>query len=482
MKSIYIFILIVLLSLVQGCDNALEENIFGQISEDAYWNTEADAVKAIKAAYACTRGGWQGLSLWQFVVEDMGTEIATGGYFATFDYSAYTGWSGTTPDFVDWGIWFDFWKSINYANAVLDNVPGMDIDEDVKSRILGEAHALRAMDYFFLVNWFGGVPEVTTTKEVPLEIPRASVESNYKLIENDLKAAAELLPMKSELVTMNETDYGRVTRGSAQALLARTYLQQKKWQDCADAAREVISSGEYSLEPRYEDIFALSNEGLNNKEVIWVLPFIAGTSPVVDANVLQVYLWRAPEITNYSIYYDWNGDIRVTLEFYNSFEKGDLRRNGLYASSDATVDPVMLLKYPPDPSTEGYNSGTDYPLLRFADVLLMHAEALANLDDLEGAAEDVNQVRSRAGLDPIDATNFTANTMLTHIYNERKWELYFEGHAKRDKIRMDYDGMIEYIKSQSADWEMYGAERYLLLPIPSNALASNPGLVQNPGF
>jgi hypothetical protein len=483
MKSYYILILTILfLFLNQGCEKALQEKIYGQISEGDYWNTEQDAEKAIKAAYASARGGWQGLSFWQFVVEDMGTEIATGGYFATLDYSAYTGWSGTTPDFVDWGIWPDFWKTINYSNAVLDNVPGMNISEDVKNRITGEAHAIRAMIYFYLVNWFGGMPEVTTTKETPLVIPRQTVESNYKLIESDLKTAIELLPLKSQLVLAGEKDYGRLTRGAAQALLARTYLQQKKWQECADAAQEVMNSGEYSLEAKYLNIFALNNEGFGNKEVIWVLPFIAGTSPVVDANVLQVYLWRASENTSYSIYYDWNGDIRVTLDFYNSFEKGDLRRGGLLASSDAVENPVMLLKYPPDPATEGFNSGTDYPLMRYADVLLMHAEALANLNDLDGAAEDVNQVRLRAGLNAIDPSNFTAGTMLTHIYNERKWELYFEGHAKRDKIRMDYDHMIEYIKSKSADWETYTAERYLLLPIPANALASNPGLVQNPGF
>jgi starch-binding outer membrane protein, SusD/RagB family len=482
MKYIYLFISILILSGFQGCENALDEKIYGQIPESEYWNTEQDAVKAIKAAYASARGGWQGLSFWQFVVEDMGTEIGAGGYFATLDYTAYTGWSGTTPDFVDWGIWGDFWKSINYANAVLDNVPGMDIDENVKNRILGEAHAIRAMVYFYLVNWFGGMPEVTTTKETPLEIPRQTVASNYTLIENDLKAAIEMLPLKAELISMNEADYGRLAKGAAQALLARAYLQQKKWQDCADAANNVIHSGEYSLEDNYLDIFTLENEGFNNKEEIWVLPFIAGTSPVVDADVLQVYLWRAPENTAYSKYYDWNGDIRVTLDFYDSFEKGDLRRNGLLASSDAVEDPVMLLKYPPDPATDGYNSGTDYPLIRLADVFLMHAEALANLNDLEGAVEEVNKVRARAGLNAINASNFNTNTLLTHIYNERKWELYFEGHAKRDKIRMDYDNMIAYIKSKSADWELYSAERYLLLPIPSNALASNPGLVQNPGF
>jgi hypothetical protein len=112
----------------------------------------------------------------------------------------------------------------------------------------------------------------------------------------------------------------------------------------------------------------------------------------------------------------------------------------------------------------------------------MRAEALANLNNLEGAVNEINKVRNRAGLSDLNAVNFTPTSLLSHIYMERKWELYFEGHAKRDMIRMDYEGMLDYIKSVSEDWETFTAERYLLLPIPANALASNPGLYQNPGF
>ncbi len=475
-------IILVTLPLLHGCDEILVEKNYGQIADSDYWNTEADAVTAIKAAYASTRGGWQGLSFWQFCVEDMGTDISTGGYFAVNDYIAYTGWSGTTPDFVDWGIWGDFWKSINYANTVLDKVPGMDIDEAVKNRVIGEAHAIRAMVYFYLVNWFGGMPEVITTMETPLEIPRQSVESNYRLIEDDLKTAIQLLPDKSTLIGMGEGDYGRVTNGAARALLARVYQQQGRWTECAALALEVINSGEYSLEPDYKDIFSLQNEGFGNKEVIWVLPFITGTSPNVDANVFQVYIWRAPENTDYSKYYDWNGEIRATTSFYNSFESGDLRRKLLFASSDAIDNPIMMIKYPPDPATEGAHSGTDYPFIRLADVHLTRAEALAHMDDLDGAVDEINKVRARAGLPDLDPSNFTSVSLLNHILNERRWELYFEGHNKRDMIRMNREGMLEYIKSQSADWETFTAERYLLLPLPSNALASNPGLVQNPRF
>jgi hypothetical protein len=483
MKNKILLILILSISSFYSCDKALEETVYGKIAESNYWNTQKDAEAAIKSAYASIRGGWTGLSFWQFVVEDLGTEIGTGGYFSTTTYSSYTGWSATSPDFTSWGLWTAFWSGINYANAVLDNVPGMPINEDVKNRITGEAYAVRAMIYFHLVNWFGGMPEVITTKTAPLSIPRQTAESNYTLIETDLKKAIDILPLKSTLVSMAETDYGRVAKGAAQALLAKVYLQQNKWQECADVCQEIINSSEYILEPDYLDIFSMENEGFSNSEVIWVLPFIAGTSPVINSCVLQVYLFKASEISTYSNYYNWNGDIRVTKTFYDSFENKDLRKKGLYYSASSSAsDPVMLLKYPADPATDGSMSGTDYPFIRYADVLLMHAEALANLNDLTGAASDINIIRTRAGLNGIDPLNFNQLTILNHIYNERKWELYFEGHAKQDKIRMDYDNMIAYIKSKSTDWQIFTPERYLLLPIPANAVASNPELYQNPGF
>jgi hypothetical protein len=482
MKNLSLFILFITLATTFGCEDILEEKIYGQIANADFWKTEQDAEAAIKGAYAASAWGWRGISFWPYVIEDMGTDISTGGYFATSLYSAYTAWSGTTPDFITWGIWPPVWQSINYANTVLDNVPDMDIDVQVKNRVIGEAHAIRAMVYFYLVNWFGGMPEVTTAKEIPKEIPRQSVESNFKLIEDDLKAAMALLPVKSNLVSMGEKDYGRVSKHAALSLLARTYLQQGKWQECADATLEVISSGEYALEPVYINIFTLENEGFRNREVIWVLPFVAGTSPLVPGCPLQPYIWKASEIPDYSNYYDWDRDIRVTLSFYNSFESGDKRREGLFSSTDEITDPIMLIKYPADPATDGRYSGTDFPVVRYADILLMRAEALAQLGDLAGAVQEINKVRARAGLQSLDPDNYTSASLLMHILNERRWEFYFEGHAKRDMIRLDYDRMIAYIKSQSDDWETVTAERYLLLPLPSIALAANPGLTQNPGF
>jgi hypothetical protein len=112
----------------------------------------------------------------------------------------------------------------------------------------------------------------------------------------------------------------------------------------------------------------------------------------------------------------------------------------------------------------------------------MRAESLTHLGDLAGAVQEINKVRVRAGLQHINHNDYTETSLLMHILDERRWEFYFEGHAKRDLVRMDYDRIITYIKSKSEDWADYGAERYLLLPLPAVALAANPALEQNPGF
>jgi len=482
MKKITILSLFLSLAILFSCEDILEEKIYGQVANNSFWNTEEDAELAIKGAYEASAWGWRGLSFWPYVINDLGTDIGTGGYFATNQYSSYTAWSSTTPDFVSWGMWPPLWQGVNLANTVLEKVPDMDIDEETKNRVIGEALAIRAVIYFYLVNWFGGMPEITSAEEIPAEIPRQSVQSNYALIEQDLLTALELLPDKSTLIAMGETDYGRVTKHAAMSLLARAYLQQKKWPECAEATLQVIQSGEYSLEQVYIDLFTLENEGFKNTEVIWVLPFIAGTSPLVHGCPLQPYIWKASEITDYSAYYDWDGDIRVTASFYNSFESGDERRMGLFYSGDDIEDPVMLIKYPADPATDGRYSGTDLQLIRYADILLMRAESLTHLGDLAGAVQEINKVRVRAGLQHINHNDYTETSLLMHILDERRWEFYFEGHAKRDLVRMDYDRIITYIKSKSEDWADYGAERYLLLPLPAVALAANPALEQNPGF
>ncbi|WP_406684600.1 RagB/SusD family nutrient uptake outer membrane protein [Seonamhaeicola sp. MEBiC1930] len=488
MKNIIKITCLLFIVVISSCsEDVLKEESKGTITDASFWNTEEDALVAIRAAYYQTATSFNGgYGLWQYVVDDLGVDYGAGGYNGSAPYTEYTNWTSTNPSFTSWGIWPQMWQMIGKTNLVLKRVPDMTIDESAKSRILGEAYGLRAMGYFTMLNWFGPMAEITDSDDTRVEIPRGTVESNYALIQSDLEKAIELLPLKSELVGAGESEYGRLTKGSVQGLLAKVYAEQGKWQELATITQQIINSNEYGLDPSYLNIFSLDNEGFKNVESLWTMPFITGTSPNIPAQVFHVYLYRASEINDYDHYNDWGGSIRATTEFYNSFESGDLRRNGLfYSTTDGNAgleDPVMIIKHPADPASQGSRNGNDYYFIRYADILLMRAEALNNLGDISGAVAEINKVRMRAGVSDLDPGLFNQSTLHDQIFNERRWELYFEGHGKRDMKRMKYDMMIDYIKSKSSDWQTFGAERYLVLPIPALALSANPLLTQNEGI
>ena len=481
------FCLLCLLFTSSSCDeNLLQEISKGVVSEAQFWQTQEEVEMGIRAAYykvgASFNGGY---GLWQYVIEDLGVDYTDAACFHT--YISYSDWSSISPNFTDWGIWGNLWGLIRDTNRLLDKVPKAPIDTAVQERVLGEAYALRALGYFTLVNWFGSVPEVIAYDEMKTEIPRASYSSNYSLIESDLLAAIQLLPSKSSLVAISEKEYGRLAKGAAQGLLARVYLQQEKWLEVINLTEEIIQSNEYALETNYLNIFSIENQGFTNSELLWSMLFSSTSlAEPPQFQMLMVYLFKAPEITAYNHFNEWGGNMRLTTDFFNSFETGDQRKNGLYYSMTAASwgiqNPVMLVKYPADTESTGEGNGNNYPFIRYADILLMRAEALNNLGNQSEAIVEVNKVRSRAGLGALDESLHDQKSLATHILQERRWEFYFEGHGKRDLKRMHPELLKDHIKSVSSDWEAKGVESYFILPIPENALRANPLLEQNPGF
>lgn len=477
-------LVLITLSLSFSCSNLIEEEIFGTISDDLFWNTEEDLRAGTSSAYTQLGTAFRAFSLWQYAIEDLSTDYGAGGYRDTYPFSQYTGWSATQPQAMDWGIWRFLWKSISLSNKVIEEAPGVPIDQSIKDQYTGEAKALRSLVYYYLVNWFGGVPIITSTTDTRTSIPRNSVEETYTFIENDLLEAIELMIPKSELMeTTNE--YGRVTKGGAQALLAKVYLQQKKYQEASDICQQIISSGEYQLENNYADIFSLSNEGFQNLEVIWSLAFIGnGSQGEVNGHVLFPYLFRPAEFDPYAAYNDWDGDMSVSNEFFDSFDPNDVRREllvkeALVEGNPMTFEQAIVTKYEPDPRTNGAISENDWIIFRYADILLMQAESQNELGNIQASIDLVNQVRLRVSAPALVGTDFNQSTLRDHIFMERKWELYYEGKGKQDMLRQGT--LLDHIISVSLDAGS-NPERYLLLPIPNSALSQNPGLEQNPGF
>lgn len=482
MKKYLSLILILLVSF--SCENLVEEKVFGTISDDIFWNTEEDIRAGTSSAYTQLGTSFRAFSLWQYAIEDLSTDYGAGGYRDTYPFSRYTGWSATQPQAMDWGIWRFLWISISLSNKVIEEAPGVNIEAEIKNQYLGEAKAIRSLVYYYLVNWFGGVPIITSTTDTRTSIPRKTIEDTYGFIENDLIDAIKLLKPKSELRKITD-EYGRVTRGGAQALLAKVYLQQKKWKKASEICQQMISSGEYQLESNYANIFKLNNEGFQNQEVIWPLAFIGvGPQGRVNGHVLFPYLFRPSEFDPYSKYNDWGGDMSVANDFFESFDPNDERRKllvkeAVVEGNPTTFDQAIVMKYEPDPKTDGAMSENDWIIFRYADILLMAAEAQNELGNTQVAVDLVNQVRSRANVPALTGSDFNKNTLRDHIFMERKWELYYEGKGRQDMARQGT--LLEHIISVSLDAGS-NPKRYLLLPIPNSALSQNPGLKQNPGY
>lgn len=465
--------------LLSSCTDNLTENIYGTINDQNFWKTEKDIREGINSAYGQLYTEYNGFSLWQFIIEDGGSDInaSTQPYG---DFWTYTNWSSTNPDVIDWGLYKYFWSEISYLNKTIDMIPGAEMTDAQKLAYTSEARALRAFIYFTLVQWFNDIPLVTSSKEISYSIPKRPAAEIYKFIEDEFLAVVNDIPTKETYQQAGMKDYVRLTRGAVMGLLARTYLVQKKYAECKSVCYDLIEKpeiyGKYELMPDYRGMFSVN--GYDNSEFMWAL---AGDG-VKQASLLQVYLYK-PWVNKdaaYDIYYDWSGNISVTHEFYRTFDPADRRLNSLYYDADSDPDRAMIRKYPPKTSNK-YSSATDFPVLRYADILLMYAESLLFADsDVQGAVTWVNKVRERAGAPQYDPSDYaTVESFRMKIYNERRWELFFEGCGKRDMMR--FGTLLDHIKQTSMDAGST-PERYYYLPFPSSALTANPGLTQNPGY
>ncbi len=285
----------------------------------------------------------------------------------------------------------NFVSGYKWANVVIEKVPAIQMDTALRSRYIGEARFLRGLFYFDLVRAWGGVPEVTTTTPA-LHLARATSDEIYNLIISDLQYADAHLTKKSELPS---TDQGRATKGAAEALLAKVYLFRKDFPNAEKYALEVINSNEYSLEPNL--LMRMESNGNNGVESV----FEVGALGVEDYGGGGAQYANTQGVRG-TPNRGW-GFNRPSIDLRKSFEPGDPRLKGTIIDLGDTIDGIYI-KGDPDPANDPvvilnqngdtiniqcYNRkvwtpGTDTPtqwghhrrLIRYADVLLMAAEAL----------------------------------------------------------------------------------------------------------
>lgn len=505
-----------------GCaDGFLTEKPKDFVGTTNFYRNGTDAVAAVNAAYATfmnlpsaigTNDDYYGRNFYmvtEFMTEEMTNRLSAGN-----ERSMVDNYSFASNHAYLLTIWNAAWFAVNKANAVIDHVPGIEMpDTALRSRVVGEAKFLRAVHYFNLARLWGGVPikehETAALNEEPLT--RATAKATYDFIVKDLKDAAGVLP-----TTYSSADRGRATKGAALALLGKVYLQEAatgvggaaEYQAALDAFRQVIALGVYSLDANFGSLFDGTNEG--SPEMIFAIQNIR-----VDGLGGRLSKWNAP--TKYTDIPGPQNAFQIEMPFYRSWPDTDKRKAAsillTYVNAGKTVnwvDPATTSSVSAygssgpvprkfiDLGSQGSGTeGIDYPLIRYADVLLSAAEAIDAISGPNGEAYGyVNQVRTRAGL-PNLADGLSPQDFKNAVFLERRYEFWDEGQAFFDSQRnwdwaqnRVWDAMKQgpTLNKKPLDSSVPKANndptnaKYKLFPIPSRAIELNPKLDQNPGW
>lgn len=499
MKTIKNTVIILTAILVSSCSKFLDKAPLDSVNTSNFWLTEDDAVSAINGAYQPLQ--WPklyNLRMWTTDIWAGNSIVGAGGGTDGIETQDIANFVTSTDNAAALDIWRGPAPGILRANLILQNVPGMSIKEELKNRILGEARFLRASYYFILVRLFGDVPLITIpqTPADNLRPSRSSKTEIYNLIIDDFTQAINLLPART---SYSGKDIGRASKGAAAGMLAKVYLTLGQYEKTLALCEQVASLG-YTLNANYSDNFSALTK--NSPESLFEVQYQGKTSYSFWDNENQaswVSTFTGPRNSDFvGGGYGWD---QPTQEFVNAYEPGDNRKDQtvLYPGCPDFDGKAYLSSY----STTGFNlrkflvpktispdydtNPTDFPVLRYADVLLMQAEALNELGrtaDAQAASASINQggplnrVRRRAGLS--DVQGLSQTVLREKILHERRMELAFEGHWWFDLIRINNGQYgLDFLHSIG---KTNATSKHLLLPIPQKEIEANPNLSQNTGY
>lgn len=486
---IYIASLVALL-LMSCSDDFLDRQPLDTINTENYPTTAEELVTVVNGAYQPLQ--WPklyNLRMWSTDIMAGNSIVGAGGGSDGIETQDMANFVTNTDNAGVLDLWRGPWPGILMSNIVLDAAPQMDIDEDIRNRSMGEAHFLRAHYYFILARFFGDVPLITEPQSSDSDLfpPRDPVAQVYELIISDLNAAAELLPPKSSYGSENK---GRASKGAAYGMLAKVHLTLGNYQKVVEYATQVENLG-YDLNENYADNFSITNE--NSIESLFEVQYASNGGYDFWSNENQAS-WASPFMgprgANFVAGgFGWN---QPTQEFVEAYEEGDERKDAtvLYEGGPEFDGKEYESRF----SFTGYNtrkflvpisqvsaydnSPLNFPILRYADVLLMKAEALNELGQTALAEDYLNMVRNRAGLDDIEG--LSQADFRNAVLHERRMELAFEGQRWFDLIRVNNGEYgLNFLRSIGRN---NASQKHLLFPIPQIELDRNPNLVQNPGY
>ncbi|TSD63308.1 RagB/SusD family nutrient uptake outer membrane protein [Inquilinus sp. KBS0705] len=357
---------------------------------------------------------------------------------------------------------------IGRCNAILGRLPAAKIDAAIADPIAGQASFLRAFSYFNLVRIFGDVPlvlkEVQSVDEAYKIATKAPVASVYDAIIADAKDAIAKLPVKYT----SDTDKGRVTKGTAETMLAEVYMTQKKYDQAIPLLRAIIASNAYSLNANYADNFNINTK--NGPESIFEIQYMEGPNGLGSDFIDSFIPWDYydTDVTGYEINNGaQNGWNIPTQDMVNAYEPGDKRRAASlidFTSDEYGIDLPFIKKYQSIGAVQGVTAN-DFPVYRYADVYLMLAECL-NEQGYSGGGDAfkyLNLVRTRAGLaskTPVNTPNQVA--FRTAIAHERQVELAFENHRWFDLLRTGK--ATEVMTAHAAHERAYKSDSWTINP------------------
>lgn len=492
--------LLFLTVLMTACNGFLDRHPHDSIdaNDPASMKTENDAIAAVNGAYQPLQ--WAkicNMRLWTLDIVAGNSTVGGGGGSDGIETRDMADFITKSDNAGVLDMYRGYSPGILRCNLVLQKVPQMDIEATIKNRCIGEARFLRALYYFYQVRLFGPVPLITEPVTIydNLKPFRAPVDDIYTVIIDDLRTAINLLP---DAASYGPRDIGRASKGAAIGLLAKVLLTHSpgltEYNEIINLCHQVTDLG-YVLNDDYSDNF--NPETKNSRESLFEVQYFGKTTVGFWENETQcswLSTFMGPRNSGMVAgAYGWN---QPTAEFVNSYEENDLRKNqtilypgcppfdGIdYQSSWGTETGFNCRKFlVPKSIAPTYDSSpANFPILRYADVLLMLAEALNETGRTEEAVDPLYQVRARSGLtNRTPLTGLSQAQMRDKIIHERRMELAFEGQRWFDIIRLQNG---DYARSwfQSIGKNNF-SDKFLLFPIPLKEIEANENLTQNTGY
>lgn len=497
MKQLIIIITILVCISQSSCKKGfLEKNDPVRVGTEIFFKNEEQLNQAINGIYSRLQAIERGSFIYKEMTSDNTTleldPLNRGGAvgWETFEFSTVNSGTGDIG-----GIWNSYYSAIYNVNNALEKLATAEMADTLKAQADGELKFLRAYLYFDLVRYFGDVVLATATLKTPDEafaLERSPQADVYTQIENDLKDAVASMPVKQPVAKR-----GRATKGSALSLLGKVYLTTKRYADAVTMLKQVLTLG-YSLMPSYADVFDPTKK--NNAESIFEIQY-QGDNDLGEHSSFTYSFAPALSgavVTGHNVG-KLGGQNIPTRSIIAAYEAGDLRKDVSLKEgyTDTAFHPIPYVNKFNHPHTIAGRTNDNWPVIRYADVLLMLAEAINEAGSSAEALGYLNQVRTRAGLPVLGSLDQAA--FRTAVLKERRIELAFENHRwfdlKRTKTPAELTAFMNAHGAQEKanptaprggvpfnvlDY-VYTDNEYVF-PIPAAQILINTKLTQNLGY